>query len=56
MYAAEAVWGRFPGFTDERKCMVKGMEKYRIRAHHGMCLAYFRGEGYSEVGVTAENL
>ena len=24
------------------------MAVYRIRAHHGMCLAYFRGEGYSE--------
>ncbi len=47
MYAAEAVWGRFPGFTDERKCMVKGMENYRIRAHHGMCLAFFKGRGYS---------
>lgn len=24
------------------------MGVYRIRAHHGMCLAYFRGKGYSE--------
>lgn len=23
-------------------------QKYRIRAHHGMCLAFFRGKGYSE--------
>lgn len=23
------------------------MADYRIRAHHGMCLAYFKGEGYS---------
>ena len=24
------------------------MDHYRIRAHHGMCLAYFRGKGYSD--------
>lgn len=24
------------------------MEKFQIRPHHGMCLAYFRGSGYSE--------
>lgn len=23
------------------------MTMYRIRAHHGMCFAYYRGEGYS---------
>ena len=23
------------------------MEQYKIRAHHGMCLAFFRGRGYS---------
>ena len=23
------------------------MTVYRIRAHHGMCFAYYRGEGYS---------
>ncbi len=24
------------------------MEEYTIRAHHGMCIAFFRGKGYSE--------
>ena len=24
------------------------MKVYRIRAHHGMCLAFFQGKGYSE--------
>lgn len=24
------------------------MKIYRIRAHHGMCLAFFQGNGYSE--------
>ena len=24
------------------------MEEYRLRAHHGMCLAFFKGKGYSE--------
>lgn len=24
------------------------MKIYRIRAHHGMCLAFFQGKGYSE--------
>lgn len=24
------------------------MSVYRLRPHHGMCLAYFRGKGYSE--------
>lgn len=28
----------------ERK---KSMNQYRIRAHHGMCLAFFEGKGYS---------
>lgn len=23
------------------------MKMYRVRAHHGMCLAYYRGKGYS---------
>ena len=23
------------------------MKIYRIRAHHGMCLAFFQGKGYS---------
>lgn len=27
-------------------------QQIRLRAHHGMCLAYFRGAGYSE-GFTA---
>lgn len=27
--------------------MVISMENYRIRAHHGMCLAFFKGKGYS---------
>lgn len=24
------------------------MKDYRLRAHHGMCLAFFKGKGYSE--------
>lgn len=24
------------------------MENYKIRAHHGMCLAYYEGKGYSD--------
>ncbi len=24
------------------------MERYKIRAHHGMCLAFFEGKGYSD--------
>ena len=24
------------------------METYKIRAHHGMCLAFFEGKGYSD--------
>ena len=24
------------------------MKEYRLRAHHGMCLAFFEGKGYSE--------
>lgn len=31
----------------EMKGIRAGMEKYRIRAHHGMCLAFFVGKGYS---------
>ena len=30
------------------------MSVYRIRAHHGMCLAFFRGQGYS--GAFVENM
>lgn len=30
------------------------MVEYRIRAHHGMCFAYFRGKGYS--GAFTENM
>ena len=30
------------------------MSIYRIRAHHGMCLAFFRGHGYS--GAFVENM
>lgn len=30
------------------------MSVYRIRAHHGMCLLFFRGEGYS--GEFVENM
>lgn len=30
------------------------MSVYRIRAHHGMCLAFFRGKGYS--GAFVENM
>ena len=30
------------------------MSIYRIRAHHGMCLAFFRGQGYS--GAFVENM
>ncbi|ROR31785.1 hypothetical protein EDD66_101403 [Mobilisporobacter senegalensis] len=29
-----------------QKRMVK-MRNYKIRAHHGLCLAFFKGEGYS---------
>ena len=25
-----------------------GMENYKLRAHHGMCLAFFKGKGYSD--------
>ena len=24
------------------------MKEYKLRAHHGMCLAFFKGKGYSE--------
>ena len=27
--------------------MDKQEYQYRIRAHHGMCLAFFKGNGYS---------
>ena len=30
------------------------MKTYRIRAHHGMCLAFFQGKGYS--GAFVENM
>ena len=30
------------------------MSIYRIRAHHGMCLAFFQGQGYS--GAFVENM
>lgn len=30
------------------------MSLYKIRAHHGMCLPFFRGEGYS--GAFVENM
>ena len=30
------------------------MRAYRLRAHHGMCLPFFRGEGYS--GAFVENM
>ena len=30
------------------------MSVYKIRAHHGMCLPFFRGEGYS--GAFVENM
>ena len=30
------------------------MSIYRIRAHHGMCLAFFQGKGYS--GAFVENM
>lgn len=30
------------------------MSGYRLRAHHGMCLYFFRGEGYS--GAFVENM
>ena len=30
------------------------MRVYRLRAHHGMCLPFFRGEGYS--GAFVENM
>lgn len=30
------------------------MKPYRLRAHHGMCLPFFRGEGYS--GAFVENM
>lgn len=28
------------------------MKEYRLRAHHGMCLAFFEGKGYSEEFIT----
>lgn len=28
------------------------MKEYRLRAHHGMCLAFFEGKGYSEEFTT----
>lgn len=27
---------------------MRGNQSIRLRAHHGMCLAFFRGKGYSE--------
>ena len=27
---------------------MRGNQPIRLRAHHGMCLAFFRGKGYSE--------
>lgn len=36
--------------SEKGRCLVE----YRIRAHHGMCFAFFRGKGYS--GAFTENM
>lgn len=39
---------RFEKCILQRTVMEKRMKELCLRPHHGMCMAYFRGKGYSE--------